>query len=52
MGDKLPDLVLIETLVGSTMQLGERLIQTVGNGLTLTFIDIGGQADAQDSDDR
>ena len=52
MSDILPDLVLIETLVGCTVQLGERLIKTVGNRLTLTFLDIGGQTDAQNSNNR
>ena len=51
-GDVLPDLVLIETLVGGTMQLRERLIQTVGDGLRLTLVDISSQTDAQDGDHR
>ena len=52
MCDELPDLILIETLVGCTVQLGERLVQAIGNRLTLTLIDIGGQTDAQDGDNR
>ena len=47
MRDILPNLVLIEALVGCTVQLGERLVQAVGNGLALTFIYIGSQTDAQ-----
>ena len=47
----LPNLVLIETLVGCTMQLGEGLVKTVGNGLALSFIYIGGQTDAQNGND-
>ena len=50
-GDILPNLVLIKTLVGSLMQTRELLVQAVGDGLALTFIDIGGQTDAQDGDD-
>ena len=52
MCDELPYLVLIETLVGCTVQLRERLVQAIGNRLTLTFIYIGGQTDAQDCDNR
>ena len=48
----LPDLVLIETLVGSTMQTWELLVQTIGNRLSVALINIGGETDAQDSDDR
>ena len=47
MRDILPDLVLIEALVGCTVQLRERLVQAVGNRLALTLIDIGGETDAQ-----
>ena len=51
MSDILPDLILIETLVGSTVQTRELFVQTVGNGLCLTLIDIGGQTDAQNGND-
>ena len=50
--DILPDLVLIEALVGCTVQLRERLVQAVGNRLALTLIDIGGETDAQDGNNR
>ena len=52
MRDILPNLVLIETLIGCTVQLGERLIQAVGNGLALTLIDISSQTDAQNGNNR
>ena len=52
MGDPLPDLVLIETLVGSAVQLRERLVQTVGDGLRLSLVDLSSHADAQDGDHR
>ena len=51
MSDKLPDLVLIETLVGSTPEVGECLVELVGNGLLLTLEDVGGKTDAQDGND-
>ena len=47
MCDILPDLVLIETLVSGTMQLGEGSIQAIGNRLLLTLIDLGGETDAE-----
>ena len=52
MGNKLPDLVLIETLVSGTMQLREGLVQTIGDRLTLTLIDVSGKTDAQDGNNR
>ena len=51
MGDVLPDLILIESLIGGAVQLRERLVKAVGDGLALTFIYIGGETDAQDGDD-
>ena len=48
MSDILPNLVLIEALIGCTVELGERLVQAISNGLTLTFIYIGSETDAQD----
>jgi hypothetical protein len=51
MRDILPDLVLIETLIGCTMQFWELLVQTVSDRLCLTLIDIGGQTDAQNGND-
>ena len=41
----LPYLIHIETLVGSTVQLGKPLCQQVGNGCFLILIHIGGQTD-------
>ena len=45
MSDELPDLVLIETLVSSTVQLREGLVELVSNRLRLTFVDKGGKQD-------
>ena len=52
MSNILPNLVLIETLIGCTMQLGEHLVQTICDRLALTFIDIGSQTNAQNGNHR
>ena len=51
-GDKHIHLVHIETLVSGTMQTGEHLVKTVGDGLCLTLIYIGGKTNAQNGNYR
>ena len=49
--DILPNLVLIEASVSSLMQAREAAIEAVGDGLTLTLINICSQTDTQYGDD-